>query len=99
MYESDNFPNHSYKLKVNGFFLVAQYFGAVVILIAISTATSVIIVNLHFRGERSHKVPRWMKKLVLDWTARIVCIKGTVDRLYSGEDSVPVGCDPSSSGI
>lgn len=60
-------------------FFSAQYFAAVIIILALSTAITVIILNIHCRGAHKIDVPRWMRILVLHWFARIVCMQSFVD--------------------
>ena len=56
-----------------------QYFEATIVLLALSTALTVVIINIHHRGKFNNQVPFWIRKLVLDWLARPLRLKATVD--------------------
>ena len=49
-------------------------------MLAMCTSITVIILNLHHRGKFGTKLPRFVRLLVLDWMARIMFLKNTVDR-------------------
>ena len=58
------------------------------ILGTISICLTVLVLNVHHRGQ-NQKVPRWLKKLVLDYLARLVCLKTrarkkrmVIDKIY-----------------
>jgi hypothetical protein len=61
---------------------VGQFFGTTIFLLSLSSAMTVVIMKLHFSGEHGDRVPAWLRKMVLDWLARFVCM--TMDD--SGED-------------
>ena len=58
----------------------AQYFGANIVLLAISAALTVLVLNIHHRGSRGNPVPAMVQMVVLDWLARILgmgkCVHG-----------------------
>ena len=58
----------------------AQYFGANIVLLSISTALTVLVLNIHHRGSRGNPVPAMVQMVVLDWLARILgmgkCVHG-----------------------
>ena len=54
-----------------------QFFGATIFLFALSTAMTVVIMKLHFSGEHGNHVPRWLRKLVLVYLARVVRMNKT----------------------
>ena len=62
-----------------GLFFSGSYFGATIILLAMSTAWTVVILNIHHRGAFRNKVPTWIRKVVLNWLASIMLLKNKVD--------------------
>ncbi|KAI8500747.1 Neuronal acetylcholine receptor subunit alpha-7 [Branchiostoma belcheri] len=44
--------------------LIGQFFGCSVCIVAISSAITVLVLNLHFRGPKPTPVPKWLRKLV-----------------------------------
>ena len=50
----------------------AQYFGATIVLLAISTALTVVVLNIHHRGSLGKPVPSMVQLVVLDWLARML---------------------------
>ena len=63
--------------------ILGQYFGATIMLLAASTALTVIILNMYHRGAFGNDVPTWLRILVLDWLARFMCLKSRVDNNLS----------------
>ena len=63
-----------------------------IILLALSTALTVVILNLHCRGNYKIHVPRWVRILVLHWFARMVCMKSLVDTALE-DDNVSLMSD------
>ena len=78
----------------------AQYFGANIVLISISTALTVLVLNIHHRGSRGNPVPAMVQKVVLDWLARILgmgkCVPGKNKGNLNGAKSVRVNSRPIS---
>ena len=62
------------------FYFSAQYFGAVIILMAMSTAMTVVIVNIYHRGILGQNISPFMRFLVFNILARAVFMKETVDK-------------------
>ncbi len=48
-----------------------------------STALTVVILNIHYRGLFGNRVPNWIRKVVLDWLASLLLLKGKVDENVS----------------
>lgn len=59
--------------------LIGQYFGATIALVSLSCAMTVFILNLHFKGSTGKTVPLWVRKLVLEYMAFLVCKKTAKD--------------------
>ena len=60
--------------------MAGQYFGATVIIMALSTAFTVVILNIHHSGAYKKQVPPWIRTLVLEWLATLVLLKHVVIR-------------------
>ena len=60
--------------------IVGQYFGATVIIMALSTAFTVVILNIHHSSSYKKQVPPWIRTLVLEWIATLVLLKHVVIR-------------------
>ena len=71
------FTRYSQCLYLFSHYFAAKYFGAVIIML--STATTVLIINSYFRGILGNEVPPFLRKLVLNWIARFVGLKRIVD--------------------
>ncbi|XP_013388519.1 neuronal acetylcholine receptor subunit alpha-9 isoform X2 [Lingula anatina] len=63
--------------------LIGEYFGAAIALLSVSTALTVIVLNLHFRGSHNNEVPYWMRKVVLEYMAKLLFMTETVKRNVS----------------
>ena len=63
------------------FFSVAQYFGATIVLLAISTSLTVLVLNVHYRGTHGQPAPSMVQLVVLNWLARIIGLR----KLNAGE--------------
>ncbi|XP_012942041.1 neuronal acetylcholine receptor subunit alpha-10 isoform X2 [Aplysia californica] len=57
--------------------LIGAYYCLNMILITLSTLLSVVIVNLYFHGPGT-RVPRFFKRLMLDFFARVFCMRNTL---------------------
>ena len=57
-----------------------MYFAATVFLLSMCIAMTVVILNLHHKGKFKNKIPRLTQIIILNWLARLVCLKGRVDR-------------------
>ena len=73
----------------------AQYFGANIVLLSISTSLTVLVLNIHPRGSRGNPVPAMVQMVVL---ARILgmgkCVPGKNKRTPNGAKSVRVNSRP-----
>ena len=58
----------------------AQYFAANILILAMSTALTVLVLNVHHRGSLGKPVPAMVQLVVLDWLAKILgmgkCVSG-----------------------
>lgn len=59
--------------------LAAQYFLAVLFVLALSSAFTVMVLNLHNRGDLGEEVPMWMRKLIMNWLAKITGMADLVE--------------------
>ncbi len=59
------------------------YFAATVFLLSLCIAMTVVILNLHHKGGFKNKMPRMTQILILNWLAKLVCLKGRIDRNIS----------------
>ncbi|XP_013417362.1 neuronal acetylcholine receptor subunit alpha-10-like [Lingula anatina] len=64
--------------------LLGVYFGVVLVLLCLSTASCVLVSNYHFSGERGHQVPGWMQTLFFGYLATITCKRKTVREALGG---------------
>ena len=62
---------------------LGSYFGATIVLLAISTALTVVVLNIHHRGTFGNKVPKWLRTIVLDWLALPMLLKDKVEHNVS----------------
>ncbi|XP_071092239.1 neuronal acetylcholine receptor subunit alpha-10-like [Haliotis cracherodii] len=60
---SDNFP------------YIGMYFCVVLLLVTLSTALTVTVLNVHFRGQHGVPVPRWIRKTCLGTLSVYLCVK------------------------
>jgi len=75
--------------------LIGAYFCLNMILITLSTFLSVIVINLYFRGDKKSKVPRWLKRIMVDGLARIMCMNEVLDEPTRPErHAVPESSSP-----
>ena len=58
--------------------LLGQYYFATSVEISISLLATTVILNFSARAKK--KMPRWLRTLLLKWTARIVLLRKTVER-------------------
>ena len=49
-------------------------------MLATSTAVTVIVINVHYRGVFGNQVPKIVRLLVLNWLARAMRLKDRVDQ-------------------
>ena len=57
-----------------------EYFAAVIILLALSTAMTVVILNFKHRGVFGGRVPGWVRVMILHVLASMLCLREVVDR-------------------
>lgn len=58
--------------------LLGQYYFATSVEISISLLATTVVLN--FTARKNTKMPRWMRKFLLEWTARVVLLRKTVER-------------------
>lgn len=58
--------------------LLGQYYLATSVEISISLLATTVVLN--FTARKNTKMPRWMRKVFLEWTARVVFLRKTVER-------------------
>lgn len=68
---SDIFPSFYFPL-------LGQYYFATSVEISISILATTVILN--FTARKNKKMPRWMRKLMLQWMARVVLLGKTVEK-------------------
>lgn len=78
--------------------LIGAYYCLNMILITLSTLLSVVIVNLYFHGPGT-KVPRFFRRLMLDFFARVFCMRNTLmDKKEQDERRNSLGYNPVPCG-
>ncbi|XP_046373235.2 neuronal acetylcholine receptor subunit alpha-10-like isoform X2 [Haliotis rufescens] len=60
---SENFP------------LIGIYFCLSMMLVTFSTVLTVLVLNVHFKGQHGIGVPRWVRSLFLETIAPLLCVK------------------------
>ncbi|CAL8086635.1 unnamed protein product [Calicophoron daubneyi] len=65
----DSIPNAS-----SSFPLIGNYYCVNMALVTLSTFLCLIVVNLHFRGDRRVEVPHWLRKLAIQRGARLLFV-------------------------
>ncbi|XP_070544889.1 neuronal acetylcholine receptor subunit alpha-10-like isoform X2 [Ptychodera flava] len=55
--------------------LIALYFSAMILLVSLSCVLTIWVLNLHFQDGYNHEVPKWVKRLVFGFLARILRIQ------------------------
>ncbi|XP_046583765.1 neuronal acetylcholine receptor subunit alpha-10-like isoform X2 [Haliotis rubra] len=55
--------------------LIGIYFCLAMMLVTFSTVLTVIVLNVHFKGQHGIGVPRWVRSLFLGSLARFLCVK------------------------
>ena len=58
--------------------LLGQYYFATSVEISISLLATTVVLN--FTAGKNKKMPRWMRKLLLEWTARVVLLRKAVEK-------------------
>ncbi|KAL5018214.1 hypothetical protein ScPMuIL_003936 [Solemya velum] len=59
--------------------LIGAYFCLSMVMITFSTLLSTIIANMFFRGVRVNRAPKWMRRLLINGVARLLCIHHTLE--------------------
>ncbi|KAK2169883.1 hypothetical protein LSH36_6g07049 [Paralvinella palmiformis] len=68
--------------------LIGGYYCLNMIMITLSTFLSVIVINLYFRGDKKGKVPRWLKRLFIDFLGSLLCMRKEL--IPDGYDRKPI---------
>ncbi|XP_052819741.1 neuronal acetylcholine receptor subunit alpha-2-like [Mya arenaria] len=55
--------------------LIGAYFCLSMVMITMSTVLSTVIANMFFRGVRINRAPRWLRFLMIDIIASVLCLK------------------------
>ncbi|CAL4133686.1 unnamed protein product, partial [Meganyctiphanes norvegica] len=55
--------------------LISLYYGVTIFLVSFASGMSVLTLNIHHRGIRGTEVPKFVKKLVLGWVAKLVFLR------------------------
>ena len=55
--------------------ILGVYFAVIMFLVSLSILISIIVINIHHKGEQSRPIPHWLRILVFRWLARMVCVK------------------------
>ncbi len=55
------------------------FIGATIVLLAFGTGSSIVVVNLYYKGQgHDHRPPRWVRVLVFKCLAPMVCMTAIV---------------------
>lgn len=76
--------------------LIGQLFGATILLLSLSTAMTVFVLNLHFRGKQNTPVPNWLRRFILA-TSKVVCMHSQMLALPSEREMRKRGLTPLNS--
>ncbi|NP_001267779.1 neuronal acetylcholine receptor subunit alpha-7-like precursor [Aplysia californica] len=60
---SENFP------------YIGVYFAVSMVLVSMSTLLTVLILNLHYKGNLNRPVPNWMRTVVFHWLGRVMLVE------------------------
>ncbi|XP_060564524.1 neuronal acetylcholine receptor subunit alpha-2-like isoform X1 [Ruditapes philippinarum] len=55
--------------------LIGAYFCLSMVMITMSTVLSTVIANMFFRGVRINRAPRWLRALMIDGIATVLCLR------------------------
>ncbi|XP_070565221.1 neuronal acetylcholine receptor subunit alpha-10-like [Ptychodera flava] len=55
--------------------LIVQYYVITMILVSLSTAMTVIVLNFYHRNPGWHEVPPWLHRLAFGWLGKALCIR------------------------
>ncbi|KAK6026619.1 Neurotransmitter-gated ion-channel ligand binding domain protein [Ostertagia ostertagi] len=55
--------------------LMAKYLLLTFVLNVITILVTVIIINVYFRGPTTHRMPKWVRKLFLEWMPHAMCMQ------------------------
>lgn len=69
------------------FYFPGMYFASSMTLVALSCFMTVMVLNIHFRGNNGRKVPRWVKYIVVDKLGFFVCSRKNTERFYRSHNS------------
>ncbi|XP_041365970.1 neuronal acetylcholine receptor subunit alpha-10-like [Gigantopelta aegis] len=54
---------------------IGVYFCLAILLVTLSTVLSTLVLNVHFKGQHSRAVPRWVRGVFLEFLARVLLMK------------------------
>ena len=75
---ADYMPPHSDVMP-----LISQYFVAVIVLLVLSTCTTVFVMYIHFQGRFRIRLPIMARKIILEWLATVVFMRGYIKNFDS----------------
>ncbi|XP_071483332.1 neuronal acetylcholine receptor subunit alpha-9-like [Diadema antillarum] len=55
--------------------IIAIYYAATMVMVSLSLAMSVVVLNLHHRGPETSAVPQWLRKIVLGRVGKVVLMR------------------------
>ncbi|GFO34210.1 neuronal acetylcholine receptor subunit alpha-10-like [Plakobranchus ocellatus] len=59
----------------DGFPYIGIYFAVAMLLVSLSTLLTVLVLNIHHKGHLNRPVPRWVRKIVLNYLGKIVRVQ------------------------
>ncbi|XP_013418405.1 neuronal acetylcholine receptor subunit alpha-10-like [Lingula anatina] len=60
--------------------LIAIYFGCAILLLCISTAMTVMVMNMQYSGAHGARAPPWLRRIVLGNLAKAMCLQRLVQQ-------------------
>merc|ERR1719245_1545885 len=61
--------------------LIATYFNAIMLMVACSVVTTILVLNYHHRLQDTHDMPDWVQVLFLQWIPWILCMSRPGDEI------------------
>nr|XP_015196630.1 PREDICTED: neuronal acetylcholine receptor subunit alpha-10 isoform X2 [Lepisosteus oculatus]XP_015196631.1 PREDICTED: neuronal acetylcholine receptor subunit alpha-10 isoform X2 [Lepisosteus oculatus] len=78
--------------------LIGKYYIATMTMITASTALTIFIMNIHHCGPEAKPVPRWAKKVILQYMARIFFVYEVGENCTSPQPEKPEPSSQTSTG-
>jgi len=54
--------------------LIATYFNGIMLMVAASVVTTILVLNYHHRQEDTHEMPDWVQLIFLQWIPWVLCM-------------------------